>query len=126
MKKFLAWMTASLLVQITLAAAAIAWVCIVATGTRDPLNVGDFCDTASGAQLRDPDGDNFGAVCDADFNQDCHVTMADYGIFRANWGLPTPPAGTGNANVDLDGNGGISLSDLPIFTGLFGRPPDTP
>ncbi len=66
---------------------------------------------------RDSNGDGFGNVCDADFNNDCVVDAFDIPAFRTNFGSTTAP------DVDLNGDGVVDAFDIPLFRNAFGQPP---
>lgn len=64
----------------------------------------------------DVDGDGFGNLCDADFNNDGVVNFADLALFRGRFGTSQP-------ELDLNGDGAVNFADLAIFRALFGKPP---
>ena len=45
----------------------------------------DNCSDALNAAQDDTDGDNCGNLCDADYNNDGVVAIADFGLFGAAW-----------------------------------------
>jgi len=65
---------------------------------------------------RDADGDGYGSLCDADFNNDGRVNFQDLALFRASFA-------TGDANADMDGSGAVNFADLARFRILFGKSP---
>ena len=76
----------------------------------------DNCTQVANADQRNADGDAFGSLCDADFNQDGVVNFSDLARMRA--------AFFGNdAVVDLNGDGVVNFADLAILRkGMF-KPP---
>ncbi len=75
-------------------------------------------DTATaGPSQNDTDGDDFGNLCDADFNNNGLVDAQDFLIMRQNIGSSTAP------DQDLNGNGTVDAQDfLRIRLGI-GQPP---
>ena len=80
----------------------------VANGTLIP-------DAGGNSQL-DTDGDGFGNVCDADFNNDCVVDAFDLPAFRTAFGSAGP-------EEDLNGDGVVDAFDIPLLRTGFGQPP---
>lgn len=76
----------------------------------------DNCLALANADQRDADGDGYGNLCDADFNNDGRVNFADLGVFRLTFASADP-------ETDLDGNGVVNFGDLARFRALFGKPP---
>jgi hypothetical protein len=64
----------------------------------------------------DCDLDGYGNRCDADLNQDCATTAADFGLWLAAFGSIV---GAGGCELDFDGNGTITAADFGIFLGKF-------
>ncbi|MEM9387895.1 MAG: integrin alpha [Pseudomonadota bacterium] len=64
----------------------------------------DNCQLAINADQRDSNGDGYGNLCDADLNDDCVVTAADWFIMR-------DVLFTDDADADLDGDGEVDLQD---------------
>jgi hypothetical protein len=65
---------------------------------------------------RDTDGDGYGNVCDADFDQDGLVNFADLATLkRSFYGL--------YASADLDGDGVVNFRDLVRLKSRFLRAP---
>jgi hypothetical protein len=74
-------------------------------------------DTASnGPPQNDTDGDGYGNMCDADFDNSGFVNFGDLAAFRAAFG-------TSDAAADLNGSGFVNFGDLARFKALFGQPP---
>lgn len=90
-------------------------------------NVDNCRDTPNPSQ-RDSDGDGFGNVCDADFDDDGIVSLAFNPAFTDRRGdleslLAALTNGLYNANYDLNGDGKIDMIDLGIAqTDLFLQP----
>ena len=82
----------------------------------------DNCTAVANLEQEDFDGDGFGNVCDADFNNDCIVGVPDFGIFGAHFGgvvcdvdfAPT---------CDLNTDGVVGVPDFAAFGALFGKEP---
>ena len=68
----------------------------------------------------DCDLDGYGNRCDADLNQDCATTAADFGLWLGCFGLSV--GGSGGAcscELDFDGNSTITAADFGVFLGKF-------
>ncbi len=76
----------------------------------------DNCLGGFNPQQIDADGDGYGNVCDADFNQDGQVNFIDLAIFRQRFGSDDPVA-------DLDGDGDVNAIDLGLMRQRFFAPP---
>src|SRR5262249_40276370 len=78
----------------------------------------DNCREQPNPDQRDADGDGFGDVCDADFDQDGVVGMSDVVRFeralRAHEHLP---------GADLDGDGAVDDRDRSLLHVMLGHPP---
>ena len=72
-------------------------------------------DSGGNIQL-DTDGDGYGNVCDADFNNDCVVDAFDIPLFRGAFGSSA-------ADQDLNGDSIVDAFDIPIFRTSFGGSP---
>ena len=79
-------------------------------------DVRDNCTTVPNPDQRDTDGDKFGNLCDADFNNDGVVNILDLGIMRSVFL-------TANPNADLNGDGVVNIFDLARLRSLFLKPP---
>jgi len=64
----------------------------------------------------DTDGDMYGNVCDADFDNDGYVGIQDFNIFSSNYNQTVPP---GNPDVDMDGGDYIGPSDFAEFQSRY-------
>ena len=76
-----------------------------ADGVRNFL---DNCTQDANADQRDSNGDGFGNVCDADFNNDGVTNVIDLGILRLRFF-------TGDADADLNGDGVVNVVDLGLL-----------
>lgn len=76
----------------------------------------DNCLGAANAQQVDADGDGYGNVCDADFNNDCNVNLVDLVAFKAGFAGSDPV-------LDLNSDGAINLVDLIMFKARFAAAP---
>lgn len=76
----------------------------------------DNCVSVPNPDQRDTDGDGYGNICDADFNNDGVVNFADLAFLRSRFGTSDPDA-------DLDGSGLVNFADLARLQSLFGKPP---
>jgi subtilisin family serine protease len=73
-------------------------------------------DFGGNSQL-DTDGDNYGNICDPDFNNNGIVDSQDGSILKASFGSTSSP------NQDLNGNGVVDSNDGSRLKSLFGQPP---
>jgi hypothetical protein len=76
----------------------------------------DNCSAVANADQNDADADNFGNLCDADFNNDCIVNAVDLGFLKSVFF-------SNNAEADLNGDGLVNAVDLGIFKSRFFIPP---
>lgn len=81
-------------------------------------DAGDNCTEVANADQRDTDGDGFGNICDADFNNDGIMYTADLSYFRSKYRSTDP-----DASLVLDGKSNVNAQDLSIFRSLYGKPP---
>ena len=79
-------------------------------------DVSDNCILVANADQRDTNGDGYGNVCDADFNNDCTVDVLDIPLFRTAFGTSAP-------DEDLNGDNTVDVLDVPILRRLFGQAP---
>jgi hypothetical protein len=82
----------------------------------------DNCKAVSNAAQVDSDGDGCGNRCDADFDQNGTVGVADFTLWSNALGdtAPGPPF---NASVDADVDGTIGIGDFTIWSNSLGGPP---
>jgi hypothetical protein len=80
-------------------------------------NVEDNCSEVANADQRDTDGDNYGNICDPDFNQNGIVDPVDFSLLKQKFGLPGFP------DQDLNGNGIVDPVDFSTLKQFFGQPP---
>jgi hypothetical protein len=73
-------------------------------------------DAGSNSQL-DTDGDNYGNICDPDFNQNGIVDPVDFSLLKQRLGQ------TGFPDQDLNGNGIVDPVDFSLLKQRFGQPP---
>ena len=91
-------------------------------GARVPPPTTDWCVLVPGTQTAadDTDGDGYADECDADYNQDCYVTVLDdlFGPqgFALRFGSTVPPA---SAIYDHNGDNIVGIADFSIWTGVF-------
>jgi hypothetical protein len=64
----------------------------------------------------DSDGDGYGNVCDADYDNDNLVTVVDFATFLSRFGGP-------GDITDHDGDGVVTELDLRVFLSDFQGPP---
>jgi hypothetical protein len=89
------------------------------TRTGTPPTLPDTCFTASPSPT-DSNGDGFGNLCDADYNQDCNVNVADFMLFLG--------AFTSTYDPDMDhsepADAIVGAADFVVFATRFGSTPD--
>jgi uncharacterized repeat protein (TIGR01451 family) len=73
---------------------------------------GPLIPDAGGNSQRDTDGDNFGNVCDPDFNNDNNINILDLAYLKANFLTNDPLA-------DLNGDGNVNINELAILKSMF-------
>lgn len=77
----------------------------------------DNCRLVANPDQRDTNGDLYGNLCDADFNNNGLVDSQDGALLKANFGATTAP------DLDLNGNGIVDSQDGTILKSAFGQPP---
>ncbi|MFK7888481.1 MAG: thrombospondin type 3 repeat-containing protein [Gammaproteobacteria bacterium] len=82
----------------------------------------DNCIDVANAEQRDDDADGYGNRCDADFNNDCVVSVIDLGIMRTVF-FTTADEPDWSAAVDLNLDDTVNLIDLGLLRTLFFEPP---
>jgi hypothetical protein len=80
-------------------------------------NAGDNCTLVANTDQRDTDGDDYGNICDPDFNQNGIVDPVDFSVLKSRFGQPGFP------DQDLNGNGIVDPSDFSLLKTMFGQPP---
>jgi hypothetical protein len=76
---------------------------------------GTLIPDAGGHSQLDTDGDDYGNVCDCDFDQNLTCNIADFSIFRVDFG-DTFDSGVG---TDMDGSGRVGIGDFGLFRDGF-------
>ncbi|MEM9055866.1 MAG: hypothetical protein AAGD86_00225 [Pseudomonadota bacterium] len=105
-------LTAATNVDLTAAFMAdIGWTIDDGDGDLVP-DVNDNCSEAANATQRDTDGDNFGNLCDADFNNDLVVNFIDLGAMKGAF-FST------DEDTDLNGDGQVNFLDLGLMKAAF-------
>ncbi len=77
----------------------------------------DNCTAVPNADQRDTNGDGFGNICDADFNNDGITNVVDLGILRSSFFVP------GDLDTDMNGDGITNVVDLGLLRSMFFLPP---
>jgi len=77
----------------------------------------DNCTLVANAGQVDADGDGFGNICDADFNNNGVVDSQDGALLKAAFGSTAFP------ERDLNGNGVVDSQDGALLKASFGQPP---
>jgi len=85
-----------------------------ADGVLDAL---DNCTLLKNADQRDTNGDGYGNLCDADFNNNGVVDSNDGAMLKAAFGSSDFP------DRDLNGNGVVDSNDGARLKARFGLPP---
>ncbi len=76
----------------------------------------DNCTLVSNPDQRDTDGDGYGNICDADFNNDLRTNSSDLTYFKVHFFTSDPDA-------DFNGDGRVNAIDLTKFKQLYFKPP---
>ncbi|MEM7082844.1 MAG: hypothetical protein AAF465_08920 [Pseudomonadota bacterium] len=76
----------------------------------------DNCRARFNPDQIDADGDGYGNVCDADFNNDCIVNFLDFSLFSSAF-LST------DAVYDTNNDGIVNFLDLTLVVNMFFNPP---
>jgi hypothetical protein len=93
---------------------------------NDSDGVGNACDNcidvANADQRNTGANPAFGNMCDADLDNNGVVNLADYSLFRSEFGTVSPlsPA---QENADFDGDGNVNLGDFSRLRAMFGKAP---
>ncbi|MFK8015830.1 MAG: Ig-like domain-containing protein [Gammaproteobacteria bacterium] len=77
----------------------------------------DNCVLVANPNQRDSNGDQYGNLCDADFNNDGIVSITDLGLFRIDFFQ------SGDLDTDLNGDNIVNVFDLGLLRTLFFSPP---
>ena len=77
---------------------------------------GPLIPDAGGHVQRDTDGDDFGNVCDPDFDNNLVTNAADLAFFKTKFFSSDPDA-------DLNGDNVVNAADLAILKTMFFKPP---
>jgi hypothetical protein len=83
--------------------------------TLVPNGAGDI--GTAGPYQNDTDGDDYGNMCDPDFNQNGIVDPVDFSLLKTRFGQPGFP------DQDLNGNGIVDPVDFSLLKTMFGQPP---
>jgi hypothetical protein len=71
----------------------------------------------AGPSQNNTDGDDYGNICDPDFNQNGIVDPVDFSVLKSRFGQPGFP------DQDLNGNGIVDPVDFSLLKQMFGQPP---
>ncbi|NNF66369.1 MAG: glucose sorbosone dehydrogenase [Gammaproteobacteria bacterium] len=77
------------------------------------VDVLDNCSAVANSDQRDSDGDNFGNLCDADFDNDNIVNFADLNLLAEVFFQQ------GNIDEDMNGDGIVNFTDLNLLADYF-------
>ena len=83
-----------------------------------PDSVDNAPETANADQI-DTDGDGYGNICDADFNNDDTVNFYDYSILQSAWGS-TDGDTEWNADADMNSDGSVNYTDFSNLQSHWG------
>ncbi len=76
----------------------------------------DNCTLVANGDQRNTDGDGFGNICDADFNNDLRINSIDLTYFKQHFF-------TNDIHADLNGDGFVNTFDLTLFKNMFLKTP---
>lgn len=76
----------------------------------------DNCTQVSNPSQRDTDSDNYGNICDPDFDNDLVINATDLVYFKLHYFSSDPDA-------DLNGDGVVNSSDLSILKSMYFQSP---
>jgi hypothetical protein len=76
----------------------------------------DNCISISNIDQRDTDGDDYGNICDPDFDNNLVINASDLAYFKTMFF-------TSDENADLNGDGVVNAADLAILKTMFFKPP---
>lgn len=115
------WLTKMLVLAVYALALALTTTPTIASAATDTDGDGiidtlDNCRAKPNPNQLDSDDDDFGNVCDADYDNDNLVDDADFDLFIALWDDSDPSA-------DLNGDGLVTSIDFDAFIALYGNPP---
>ena len=88
-------------------------------GVRDEW---DNCVSIANPDQRDTDYDSLGNLCDADYDNNNDVALADFGALRAAFGSSVGDAAY-SEHIDTDDSGDVGLGDFGLLRAQFGGPP---
>jgi hypothetical protein len=80
------------------------------------INNRDNCTLVHNPAQRDTDNDDYGNICDPDFDKNGKVEFADLAYMKSKFFTQDPDA-------DLDGDGKVEFADLAIMKAMFFGPP---
>jgi len=85
----------------------------------------DNCTLVANTDQRDTDGDDYGNMCDADFDNNNLVNLTDFVLFRGEYGQTgfSGAPWTITDHTDLNGDNIINLTDFVLFRGMYGGQP---
>ncbi|MDJ0866544.1 MAG: thrombospondin type 3 repeat-containing protein [Myxococcota bacterium] len=82
----------------------------------------DNCLALANPDQRDANRDGYGNACDADYDDDGLVGIADFNRLRSRFGSTDADPGF-DPEVDVDGDGAVGIVDFNRLRGSFGEPP---
>jgi hypothetical protein len=84
------------------------------------LDFADNCRSVPNSEQVDSDGDGFGNMCDADFNNDGWVNFGDFAQFSSAWSANSE-GGNVDGQFDMNGDGSLNFGDFSLFVRGFGK-----